>query len=139
MDIQSIQQGLANAAATIVGLQSAASLTDSITPPFFSPVEVDVEYNKTFAAGSYGMVETLFSCGLYVSRGDSAAGRAALVGYLNPSGASSLPAALQSDRTLSGACRTLIVERVRGAYRLYTIGGIDYLGAVFDVRVWSTP
>lgn len=139
MDVQAIQQGLATAAATISGLKTMPSLPDAINPPLFAVTELDLDYNQTFAGGSFGMVETLFSCGLYVSRGDSEAGRAALVGFMAPSGSSSIPAALQTDRTLGGACRTLIVERVRGAYRLYTIGTIDYLGAVFDVRVWSTP
>ena len=141
MDIQAIQQGLVNALAPITGLRAYAALPDSINPPVCAVTELDVTYNGTFAgsASSYGMVETLFSLGLYVSRADDAAGRKALVGYLNPSGSQSIPAALQTDRTLGGACRTMIVERVRGAYRLYTIGSIDYLGATFDVRVWSTP
>lgn len=138
MDVQAIQAGLASAAGAITGLRTAPSLPDAINPPLFAVTELELDYNQTFAAGGYGMVETLFSCGIYVSRGDSPTGRAALSGYLAPSGALSIPAALQVDRTLGGAASTLIVERVRGAYRLYTIGSIDYLGATFDVRVWST-
>jgi hypothetical protein len=30
-----------------------------------------------------------------------------------------------------------VVQRVRGAYRLYTVGSIDYLGAMIDVKVWA--
>lgn len=141
MDIAAIQQGLATAAATITGLNTFPALPESLNAtPAFAVVEFDLSYDQTFAGGQYGMVETLFSCGVYTSRGgDAQADRSALVAFLNPSGASSIKAALEADRTLGGACRTLIVERVRGAYRLYTIGGTDYLGAVFDVRVWSTP
>jgi len=137
MDIQAIQQGLAAAAATITGLRGYPSLIDAINPPAFAPVELELSYDRTFQAGAYGMVETLFSCGLYVSRGDSDAGRAALVGYLAPTGPTSIKAALEANRSLGGTAKNLEVERVRGAYRLYTIGLTDYLGAVFDVRVWS--
>jgi len=39
--------------------------------------------------------------------------------------------------TLGGTARTLRVERARGVGRLYEVGGVDYLGAQFDVRVWG--
>lgn len=136
MDVEAIQVGLATAAKTVSGLNAQPSLPDAINPPLFAVTEFEHDYNQTFAGGSFGMVETLFTCGLFVSRGDTPTGRAALATFTNPT---SVPAALQADRTLGGACRTLIVERLRGSGRLYTIGGTDYLGAMFDVRVWSTP
>lgn len=133
MDVQAIQQGLANAADNITGLMAFPSLPDSIEPPVFAPIELEIEYHQSFG----GLTQILFTCGVYVSRGDSTTGRAALVGYLAPSGSGSILAALEADKTLGGAAGTLVVERVRGAYRLYTIGGTDYLGANFDVRVWA--
>jgi hypothetical protein len=135
MDVQAIQQGLADAAATISGLNTAPSIPDAITPPLFAPTELDFTYHRTFGPG--GMTEQLFSCGLFVSRGDSATGRAALAGFLTESGPMSILAALEADKTLGGVAGTLIVEGVRGAYRLYSIAGIDYLGATFAVRVWA--
>lgn len=135
MDIQAIQAGLASAAATITGLNAYSSLPDSITPPVFGVIELDVDYNKSFSTG--GLTQANFSCGVYASRGDSPTGRAKLVGYMAPTGAASIKAALESDRTLGGVARTLNVDRVRGAYRLYTIAGVDYLGAIFEVRLWG--
>lgn len=135
MDIQAIQQGLATAAATITGLNAYPSLPEAINPPTFAPIEVEGTYHRTFSASN--LTEMLFTCGIYTSRGNSATGRAALVGYLAPSGSSSILAALESDKTLGGVAKTLVVERVRGAYRLYEIAGVNYLGANFDVRVWG--
>jgi len=139
MDVQAIQQGLATAVTNVTGIEQALpSLTDAINPPTFAVTEFEMTYNQTFKGSGIGMVETLFSCGIYTSHGNSEAGRVALVGFLAPSGSGSLKAAIETDRTLGGACATLLVERVRGAYRLYTISSIDYLGAILDVRVWST-
>jgi hypothetical protein len=137
MDFEAIQQGLADAADVITGLQCLPSLSDAIDPPTFAPTEVEGEYDQTFSGGGDGMVETLFTCGVFTSRGDTEAGRALLVGFINPSGATSVKAALQADKTLGGAAKTLHVGRFRGMYRLYQIGGVEYLGALIDVRVWA--
>ncbi len=142
MDIQAVQVGLANAADNITGVRSYPTLPDAITPSstgvVFAVTEFALDYNQTMRGNSsIGMVETLFSCGVYAMRSDDA-GRANLVNFLAPAGALSVKAALEADRTLGGACTTLIVERVRGAYRLYNIGSTEFLGAVIDVRVWST-
>lgn len=142
MDIQATQVGLATAAGTVTGVRAYPTLPDAVTPAstgiVFAPIEFALDYNQTMRGNSsFGMVETLFSCGIYSMRSDDA-GRANLVKFLAPSGALSVKAAIEADRTLGGASATLIVERVRGAYRLYPIGGTDFLGAVIDVRVWST-
>lgn len=133
MDIQAIQQALADAAGAITGLNTFPSLPDAIEPPTFAPIELELTYHRTFG----NLSEILFTCGIYVSRGDSETGRALLVGYLAESGDTSIAAALEADQTLGGAAKALVVERARGAYRLYTIAGTDYLGTNFDVRVWS--
>lgn len=134
MDIQAIQQGLATAASNINGLRGFASLPGSLVPPVFAPIDVEADYNQTF---SNSMTLVQFTCAVYVSNGYTAVGAAALVGYIAPSGSSSIKAALESDRTLGGVAKTLNVDRVRGAYRIYTVGNADYLGALFEVRVWG--
>lgn len=134
MDVQAVQQGLANAADTITGLRCFASLPDAINPPTFAPTEVEINYNQVFGNG---MSLCTFTVGVFVSAGDSPTARAALAGYLAQSGSGSIKAALEADKTLAGVVITLNVDRVRGAYRLWNIGGTDYLGAMYDVRVWA--
>jgi hypothetical protein len=134
MDVLSVQQGLATASKTISGMHAFPTLPDAINQlPMFAPLELDLSYNQTFG----GLVEVLFTCQVFVSRGDTDTGRKALVGYLAESGSSSIKAALEADKTLGGTAKALIVERCRGAGRLYEVAGIDYLGAQFDVRVWA--
>lgn len=137
MDVEAIQEGMAAAARTIKGLRAAPSIPDAINPPIFCPTELDITYDLTFAGGAVGLTGTLFSAGVYTSRGDSPTGRKLLVAYMSPDGPTSIKAAIEADRTLDGACKTLIVQRVRGAYRLYNIGGTDYLGATLDIQVWA--
>lgn len=136
MDIQAVEQGLANAADTIAGLRCFPSLPDAIEPPAFGVAEVEIVYNRTFGSTG-GLSEVLFTCGVITSRGNTDAGRKALNGYLAETGAGSVKAALEADRTLAGVAKTLNVERARGAYRLYEFAGVQYLGAMYDVRVWS--
>lgn len=137
MDPTAVQQGIATATSVITGLQTFAALPDAIDPPTLGTTEVEWTFDNTFRGSGYGLVEAAYVVGVFVSRGDSDKGRSLLVDYLAPSGSSSIKAAIETDLTLGGACKTLIVERVRGAYRLYTVGGTDYLGALIDVRVWA--
>lgn len=133
MDAYAIQAGMATAAKTVSGLRAFATLPDAIEPPVFAPLELELSYDQAFG----GLTETVFTCQVFTSRGDTDTGRKLLIGYVAESGATSIKAALEADRTLGGVAKTLIVERVRGAGRLYEVGGIDYLGAQFDVRVWA--
>lgn len=135
MDYLAIHRGIAAAAGTITGLRTGVKLADIVNPPYFAPVEHEIAYQQTF--GTSGLTETLFTCNLFVSRGDTDTGQALLVEYLNPAGSTSIRAAIETDRTLGGTCKTLIVERVRGSGRLYQVGSTDYLGAVFDIRIWA--
>lgn len=134
MEVDDVQAAIADAVKTVPGiLQSLPTLPDAIDPPSFGCTELELDYNQSFG----GLVITLYSFGLFTSRADDASGRSLLNTFLKPTGAASIKAAIEADRRLGGACSNLIVERVRGAYRLYGIGGNDYLGAIFDVRVWS--
>lgn len=132
MDLLAIQQGLATAASAISGLRAFATLPGTVNPPTFAVIENDLEYNQTFGNG---MTQINFVCGLYLPSDEQ--GREALVSYLTNNGPTSIKAALETDKTLGGTAKTLNVDRVRGAFRLYTIGPNDYLGANFDVRVWG--
>lgn len=134
MDVEQIQQGLANAADTIAGLQCLPALPGAIEPPTFAPVEFELAYHNTFS-NARGLTDLTFTCGVYAP--DTDEGRKLLVGFLTETGTGSIPAALESDKTLGGAAKTLIVQRVRGAYRLYEVGDTQYLGAMIDVRVWA--
>jgi hypothetical protein len=141
IDMEAIHQGFANAtngfAVTIgsltVQLRSYPSLPGAINPPVLAPVEFSMDYHQTFGANG-GLMAATFSLGLFTSLGDTDAGRKMMNAFLNPS---AILTSLETDKTLGGASKTLVVNKVHGAYRLYTIGGAEYLGAMIDVKVWA--
>lgn len=136
MDVEAIHEALATAAGTITGLRAYPSLPGAINPPVFAPTEFEMSYHGTFSPGR-GMTTAMFTCGIFTSMGDTDQGRKKLVGYLADAGSGSIPAALEADKTLGGVVLQLVVDRVRGAYRLYEIGETSYLGALLDVKVWA--
>jgi hypothetical protein len=83
-----------------------------------------------------GLVEGVFTGRLYVCRSDDRSGHERLDRYMSESGLLSVKAAIETDTTLGGACKALIVERMH-AYGLYAVSSVDYFGAHFDVRVWG--
>lgn len=137
MDIRAICRGLATAASTVERLQCLPSLPDAIDPPTFAPIELSGNWDQTFHGGGAGLSVVVITCGVYASRGDTDEGRELLVDYLAASGPGSIRAAIETDRTLGGVAKALHVEEFRGVWRLYNIGGVDYLGGKFDVRVWA--
>lgn len=137
MDVEGIHQGLANAASTITGLIGLPAISGALPPSsggVFAVVEVEGAYHKTFGATG-GLSAPVHTCGLYCA--DTDEGRKLLNGYLAETGATSVRAAIEADRTLGGKCKTLIVMRFRGAYRVYEVADTPYLGAMLDVGVWA--
>lgn len=133
-DLEAIQQGFASSVSGISGLQALPALHGVINPPTFAVTEFELEYHKTYSA-TRGLTEMVFTCGVFAS--DSEQGRKLLMPLLSNDGATSVVAAIESDKTLAGSCKTLKVEKVRGAYRLYDVGDSSYIGAMIDVRVWA--
>lgn len=139
MNIVAIQEALAAAVAGVTGIrQSFPRIPDDINPATFVAGEYDLNWHLTF--GSSGGLKTIpFTCLLLTSKGDTDQGRKDLATYLSDGSASvSVFAAIEADKTLGGACRTLIVEGATGVGRQYEIAGVPYLGAEIQVRVWAT-
>jgi hypothetical protein len=134
IDVEAIHEAIATAGATITGLRCFASLPGAINPPTFAPVEFEQDYHQTFGNAG-GLTVLTFTCGVYTP--DTPEGRKLLLPYLAPAGDGSILAALESDKTLGGTVKTLIVRRVRGAYRLYEVGDTTYLGAMIEITVWA--
>jgi hypothetical protein len=136
VDIPAIRKALADAVGTIAGVQTFAVVPDQIVAPAFGAGEVEIDYDQAFRGGNAGLSVILCKGRLYAARAQGAPGQTNLDGYLASSGSQSVKAAIEVDKTLGGACATLRVENVRG-YGTYQVGGVDYYGAEFDVRVWA--
>lgn len=136
MDIKLIRQRLG---ASCDSLTPALSQTygytpDSVSPPCFYPGEIDLTYAGDTRLTFNGLPVAEAVCYLLTSRADDRRGQELLDTYLAPTGAASVRAAIESDRTLGGACKTLHVHHV-DCYRLYTVGTSTYYGARFRVVI----
>ena len=143
MDIAAVRRGLAAAVSGIPRLQGFAYRPDSINPPTFSVSEYELGYHQTMGSGSVdrnSLRLVTFVCHVFSGRTSADGSEELLERYLFDGGEFSIPAAIESDPTLGGACDTLIVDDAKGVGRLYQPGGDGapaYYGAELSVRVWG--
>ncbi|MET8147622.1 hypothetical protein ACIBSW_06815 [Actinoplanes sp. NPDC049668] len=148
MDYDLIAEALAAAARTCtyddpdgnptLALNAHGFARDEIDPPTFEVGEVEIGDDETFDDDFGSALESpQYTCRLYVSRAsDGDLAHPLLRRFLRPSGPGSVKAALEADRTLGGLVDALVVAK-RFGYGVYDVGGVDYLGARFTVRVWG--
>lgn len=131
MDFVAVSERLAARAATVDGIMAADSFVpESVTVPHFYVGEWTFTYDQTYG----GLVDAEVVCRILCSRSDIQAGQDLLRGFMAPTGATSLKAALEAEPTLGGECMDLHVRLVRG-HRLYQVGDARYYGAEWPVRI----
>lgn len=131
MTVGALRTGLATNLATISGLRTSSFVPDNPTPPIAIVVPSRIEYD---AAMSRGMDTYTFEVLVIAQRASERGAQDALDGYCNPTGATSIKTALQSDRTLGGAAFDLRVTDM-SSYAPLTVGETLYLAATFSVTV----
>lgn len=129
-DILAIRDGLADAAKAGTGLRAYKGNRDQVETPCVVVPLPDVEYHTEFGGG----IRCTFAVRFLVGRADEVVGEERLAAAMNPDGADSLAAALESDPTLGGVCETVAAV---SASRLgvYAYGETDYLGVELTVDV----
>lgn len=132
--IVAIRDGLAANLGTISGLRAFSYMPDRVSVPAAIVGEVGIDFDLTFGRG---LDQFAITVRVYVSKASDRAGQDKLDGYLAGSGASSIKAAIEADKTLGGAAQTLKVVAVTG-YGVYEVGGVDYLGAEFSVVIYAS-
>ena len=128
-----VRQALADTLTARIGLRATANRFAQINPP----MAVIMPQTGTFIRYSTTMdAETDYSLRviMLVSEGDSLSGQDLLDGYLSPSGASSIYAAIQAAPTLGGVVSFAAVIEA-AAYGLMNFQGIDYLAAHLIVNI----
>lgn len=126
-----LRTGLANRLATITGLRTSATLPDQPTPPMAVVYPDRVTYDTALGRGSD---EYTFSVLVIVGRIAERTAQTSLDAYCNPSGATSIKAAIEGDPTLGGNAFDCRVTEMRGQGSL-TVGDTTYLTAEFLVTV----
>lgn len=133
--VDAIANGLKTRLQTISGLRAYAYQPEQLNPPFGFPVLNSVTYHRTMGMGN---ATTQFDFSVYVVTGrwvDRVAHKS-LDGFLSPTGASSIRAALEGDLTLGGACSDLIVSTSANISALEQ-DDAEYLQVSFSVTVYA--
>lgn len=131
MDVNNVAAGIAARADTITDLQALAYAPDDGEPHLFWVSSVEPTYDL---AMSNGHDEMVFTCFLIVSRVNDSTAQHAVRQYLNGSGATSIRAAIRTDKTLSGSASDARVMSARGPIPI-ELGSNRYIGAQFTIWV----
>lgn len=124
--------GIETRLATISGLRTSEITPDQINPPQAIVGVPDIpEYRLTFGRGRFQLAPTVT---VLVSAALDRIGQLKLASYANATGASSIPAAIEGDRTLGGIVEECFVEDFR-VLGFEEVGAIGYYGGVFQLRV----
>jgi hypothetical protein len=132
--MNSLRAGLSTRLATITGLRTAAYIPDDPMPPMAIVVPQGITYDTTMGRG---MDEYEFSILVLGSRVSDRAGQLAMDAYCNPSGSSSIKAAIEADKTLGGSAFDCRVREMRNLSQT-TVGDQQYLSAEFVVTVYAS-
>ncbi|GGK32144.1 hypothetical protein GCM10010124_26170 [Pilimelia terevasa] len=133
--ILQVMQGIEARLNTITGLRVSDIAPDQINPPAaVVGVPAVPAYHATMGRGRFQLAPTVT---VLVSAGLDRVGQHKLAGYANPTGALSVVAAVEADKTLGGVVDDCHVVGFR-PLGLEEIGLIGYYGGVFELRVIAT-
>lgn len=109
-----VRDGLKTRLQTISGLRCFDLIPDQVTPPTAIVGQLDFTFDINNARGlDQANVDII----VIVQRFSERAGQNKLDAYLSGSGATSIKAAIEGDKTLGGACQTLRVTSAEsGSY-----------------------
>lgn len=127
-----VRAGLVTRVNTISGLTALAYIPELVVPPIVLIDQLELEFDASMGRG----LDTAFvDVILIVQRMDAQSGQSALDGYLAGTGASSIKAAIEGDKTLGGACSTLqVLSASPGTYQSQ---GIDFLAYRYRVKIYG--
>jgi hypothetical protein len=129
--IQTIRQGIANNLASIAGLRSSWFVPDNPTPPIAIVVPERVDFDTAMRRG---LDTYTFRVLVIAQRASERNAQSTLDTFCDPTGATSVKAAIESDRTLGGTANDCRVTDLTD-YGPLTVGETQYLAATFSVTV----
>lgn len=129
--ISDLRAGLATNLATITGLRTAAEIPDNPSPPIAIVQLQRVSFDGAFQGG---MTTYDFTVSVIVGRAAEREAQRRLDAFASSSGASSIKAAIESNRTLGGDCFDLRVSEMSNIGAVL-LGEASYLAADFVVTV----
>lgn len=132
MIISNIRDGIKANLSSIDDLRVYDIIPDVIVPPCVVVGQLDFTFDLNNARG---LDQANLDVFVIVQRFSERTGQNKLDKFLAGSGAYSIKAAIESDRTLGGACDTLRVTSAESG--TYQMGDIDYLSYRYRLTVWG--
>ena len=133
MSIANIRSGIATNLRTISGLRVFEEIPDQVSPPAAVVSLNSVEYHQAFAGG---LNIFRFTVRVIVGRAAERQAQCSLDLCAEPTGDSSVRSAIESNRTLSGACQDLIVESMPNIGSI-TVNENEYLAGEWTVTCYA--
>lgn len=133
MTISSIRSGLGANLASVSGLRVSTYIPDDISPPVAVISAPTITYDTAFRDGLHTYD---FTVTVIVGRTSERNAQGRLDAYADPTGATSVKTALESDPTLGGAAQTLRVTRTNGN-QVVQVGETIYAAVEFTVVVYA--
>jgi hypothetical protein len=127
-----VRAGIATALDTIAGLRCFDYVPDSLAPPAAVVEPLEIDYDEAMNRGCEFYRAFIL---VIVGRMSDRSSQDRLDAYLTESGASSVKAALEADRTLGGACATLQVASSRP--REVVVSGVNMIAYRFEARIYG--
>ena len=133
MTIANIRSGIATNLRTISGLRVFEEIPDQVSPPAAVVSLNNIENHQAFSGG---LNIFRFTVRVIVGRAAERQAQRNLDTYAEPTGGSSVKSAIESNRTLSGACQDLIVESMPNIGSI-TVNENDYLAGEWTVTCYA--
>lgn len=134
MNPSTVRDNLKTALATISGMRCLDTVPDSVNIPTNGAVAIvgmlDLTFDFTL---NRGFDSATCSILVVVGRMSESAAQDRLDAYLASDGSSSVKAAIEADKTLSGAVQTLRVTQATSG--MITVANIDYLSYRYEVTL----
>lgn len=129
--VSQVAEGIKTRLATVTGLRTFSYQPEQVNPPVAFPVLESIEYHGAMAGGNVRMrFNVMVIVGRYLDR----VAHSNLDGYLSYDGATSLRAAIETDRTLGGVCQTLIMDSGLSVGTL-VVAEAEFLSVSFSLLV----
>ena len=132
MTPNAVRAGIGTALDTIAGLRCFDYVPDSLAPPAAVVEPLEIDYDEAMNRGCEFYRAFIL---VIVGRMSDRSSQDRLDVYLTESGASSIKAALEADRTLGGACATLQVASSRP--REVVVSGVQMIAYRFEARIYG--
>lgn len=134
MNVGTVRAGLETRLATIAGLRTSAYVPDSVAPPMaIVGLPTSATYDLSMGNGTDSLeIPIIIVAGKMSDRKS----QSLLDEFVSGSGAKSIRAAIQGDRTLGGACASARITSA-GNYGTTNIAGIDYLTVEFECIIYG--